>query len=544
MFYTSTDTGMRICRAEEHNKEQVSHRCEMNTMCKATFYLAVFCSLFSVAKTGTPADIDPQVSNGGFESTTITSMQYVTSVTGWTLSGTAILIPDGSLDWGGLSSDYGVNYLGLQGTGSYIEQTVTGLIDTRTYWVSVTIAVRPGNEGGKVALYIDGTQRWSKESSTTAFSVEGNNAFTASGTSVVIKVTNDSPAGDYTVFVDNIIISDGNPKVLNGDFEAQDDIDPCGKYFVALQDTDDYFEQYVHGLSPVGTYTLSFLYAARPIAIECQTCLSGARLALKIDDIQVWAAFPSSTGFITKEFTFTATKTYVKLRWENVSPVTAKLDNDKAVFIDNIVLPGTLLAADYDFETGGVEGCAVTGLAGNTSLAGQTWSGSLCIFKNGVTNSDGCNFDSYSGETYISLETPNTYVEQQVTPHTATDVIETWIITWRYAACKTPAKLGLYIFFDNFDRTLVWSGDVPNTGFVTGNYIWNVLGTTRRRPWTVRFENLSPGSDTEVYLDFITFVKAVSPPPSPPPPPPPLTRVGLAASPPPRPLGHLRPPRL
>eukprot|EP00854_Cymbomonas_tetramitiformis_P010689 gene10689-12640_t len=410
---------------------------------------------YAGVEAGTPADVDPEVGNGSFESDQTTTWTYATTLTSWT-------------------SGYGSMYIGLQGSGAYIEQTVSGLLPGHTYWVSMM---------------------FSKAVSDTAFESTAFTAFNATGASVKIKIANSSPSGDFTVFADFVIITDGNPKLLNGDFEEQDTIDPwayvtsvtgyesggsrviikngpegsdwggldskSGTYYFALQDTDDYIEQTVHGLSPVGTYTITFMYASRPPV--CGTCLSGGKLSFFVDGVEVWSALPSNSAWATYTYTFAATTTYKKFRWENTSPVTQLVDNDKAVFIDNIVLPGTILFGDYDFETGGATGCSIT------SLTSWTWTGTICIFANAAQNTDGCTFDSYSGETYLSMETAGTEIHQTAT---GMEVSQTWVITWKMAACKAGAKLGFYI-----DDSLVWTGYPPTTGFVIVNHIYVATGT-------------------------------------------------------------------
>ncbi|KAK3244740.1 hypothetical protein CYMTET_45666 [Cymbomonas tetramitiformis] len=498
--------------------------------------------LVLTAVAGTPADIDPEVGNGSFEAEQRTSWAYSTSLTSWTVGSNVVLIPTGDVAWGSLSSGYGSMHIGLQGAGTTIQQTVSGLLTGYTYWVSMVLASR--DDGAKVGLYIDGSLAWSVTPSTSTFEATPFTAFQATGTSVTLKIINDSPSGDYTAFVDFVIISDGNPKTLNGDFEEQDYVTPwkymtnvtgwngagsrviitngatgsdwggldsgSGKYYLALQDTDDYVEQVIHGLSPVGTYTMTFLYASRPPV--CGTCLSGGTLAFIVDGVQIWSTIPSNTAWANYTYTFTSTSTWKKFRWENTSPVTVELNNDKAVFIDNIVLPGTALIGDYDFETGGTTGCSIT------SLTSWSWSGSLCIFKNAETNSDGCNFDSYSGETYLSMETSGTYIYQAATGMSSG---QTWIITWRMAACKNDALLKFFI-----DNGLVWSGEPPTTGFVTINYIYNSNSTGVTFKWL----NDSPVADVEIYLDYITIVEVIAPPPSPPPPLLPVTTSTLTSS--------------
>ncbi|KAK3275390.1 hypothetical protein CYMTET_16480, partial [Cymbomonas tetramitiformis] len=498
-----------------------------------TFRLVFLCYILVLVDSGTPSDIDPQVANGSFEDDNTGTVAYVTTLSGWAVNGTCISVPDGTESWGSLSSEYGAAFIGIQGEGSYVAQTVTGLTASRNYWLALVTAARPGNPGARLALYINDVRIWVKSPSDAGFEVEGNNAFTVPGTTALIRLSNESPSGDYTVFVDFVVITDGNPKVLNGDFEAQDDVQywryinavtgwngagsrmliangeagsawggldsgrqgpnptkpprPSGAYYVGLQDHSSWVEQTVHGLSPVGTYTVSFQAAARPAT--CGTCQWGGALALLVDGVRVWQAEPSNTSWLSYSHTFESAATHVTLRWENSSPYVVGEVNDKAVFLDNVQLPGTLLAGESSFESSGQSGC------GLTSLPPWALSGSICRFANGASNTAGCTLDSYRGESYVSLEASGASITQIISGLAAS---ETWILTWRMAACSSEASLALHV-----DGGRVWAGSPSTFAFDTGNYIHHATGADMEVKWV----NESPRSTLPVYLDYLTFVK-------------------------------------
>ncbi|KAK3266151.1 hypothetical protein CYMTET_25205 [Cymbomonas tetramitiformis] len=163
---------------------------------------------YAGVEAGTPADVDPEVGNGSFESDQTTTWTYATTLTSWTVGSICILVPNSASEpWGGLQSGYGSMYIGLQGSGAYIEQTVSGLLPGHTYWVSMMVAGRTGNTGATIALYLDSTLQLSKAVSDTAFESTAFTAFNATGASVKIKIANSSPSGDFTVFADFVIIT-------------------------------------------------------------------------------------------------------------------------------------------------------------------------------------------------------------------------------------------------------------------------------------------------------------------------------------------------
>eukprot|EP00854_Cymbomonas_tetramitiformis_P020055 gene20055-24010_t len=386
-------------------------------------------------------DSDPHFENEGFEAQAqevvldinVIPEPYIvpSPITSWTTggTGTAQLMANFHPDDGYLWSGEGQLYLSLSSGGTYVEQTITGLIPGVTYWISCHTTQRLASAAGVLSVFVDGSLLWSREPASGVFTREME-AFLSTGTSALVRFMNSAPSQvNAPVLLDWVAITeDGNPKMRNGNFEANSDISGWsymagpesitgwrgfgsrvliengekgidwgaldsgdGKYYVGIQDANDFLKQTVTGLSPVGTYTLSFLYAARPTEIRCETCESGGRLALIIEGNIVWQTHPSQTSFQSHELTFTATTPAVTIMFNNTS-----LEGDRAVFIDKVVIVGTLFFSNYDFEADNSTTCS--------TLTGWAGSGARCLVANGGASPAGCVLDSESGSYYLSLE--------------------------------------------------------------------------------------------------------------------------------------------
>ena len=127
-----------------------------------------------------------------------------------------VVIKSRSREWGGLAAPSGGFFVGIQGRGSHLEQTL--ILTTLTkYIVKFMAANRPGygqNVSMAVKVYkhgspAPGTSVWTEHFGNTftqyAFS------FTASAASMVVRFENNSPRGkgDHTVFIDAIRIEQG-----------------------------------------------------------------------------------------------------------------------------------------------------------------------------------------------------------------------------------------------------------------------------------------------------------------------------------------------
>ncbi|KAK3241128.1 hypothetical protein CYMTET_49082 [Cymbomonas tetramitiformis] len=164
-----------------------------------------------------PKSTGQTVTNADFDTDTISSNSASdcdgwasAAPSGWTAVGGGVLVIRQSCsNWGGLSSGSGSNYLGIQGAGSYITQTITGLTAGVPYSISFQVAARPpatNYENQQIGVYRDSIQIYIGYPSQAAFDTVST-TFTPTGTSFVLKIENDSASGDKTVFLDNVIIA-------------------------------------------------------------------------------------------------------------------------------------------------------------------------------------------------------------------------------------------------------------------------------------------------------------------------------------------------
>ena len=124
---------------------------------------------------------------------------------GYTSVGTVVL-ENGNDAWGGLDSHAGLNYLSIQGSGSYVEQRISGLIVGNTYEVHFLAASRPGYGNEEtLKVLIDGGEIWESTHPDHSF-VRYSAVFSAPATDVVLRVENDSPGGDQSIFCDALAI--------------------------------------------------------------------------------------------------------------------------------------------------------------------------------------------------------------------------------------------------------------------------------------------------------------------------------------------------
>ncbi|KAK3263002.1 hypothetical protein CYMTET_28171 [Cymbomonas tetramitiformis] len=348
-------------------------------------------SLLSIANANqfnysTFVDEDPIVFNGYFEDhayTNTTSWRVREAsavVSGWVCGGnnTVVLVRQPDPTWGSLNSGDGSFHLAMQGPATFCGTSLTGLTVGMTYWLSAKIARRAVDQDGAILQLLLNTSAvtsyFDYANMTVLYSGSPPSAdfetqmigFTATSTDASLTVLNASPFGDYTVFVDKIIITDGNPKVLNGDFEEDTGVGKwkymqditgwsgfgsralvsseypdwgglnsgSGKYYVAIQDSDDYVEQTVEGFSTNGEYTATFLYAARPLV--CGTCIVGAELGFYVDGVLIEKMIPNYTAFELYTYgPFVPTSSEVTFKFMNTAT-----SGDKAVFVDNLRVPG------------------------------------------------------------------------------------------------------------------------------------------------------------------------------------------------------------
>lgn len=125
---------------------------------------------------------------------------------GWICTGNTVYIFTGNQPWGGTKAVNGRYFVGLQQPGAQIKQVVSGHIPGKTYsltfWAATRNAPYPVST---LQLTIDGQAKFTAELSYGAFS-RYSVSYTPCSSSAEIAFTNISPAGDRTVFLDNLSI--------------------------------------------------------------------------------------------------------------------------------------------------------------------------------------------------------------------------------------------------------------------------------------------------------------------------------------------------
>jgi len=146
--------------------------------------------------------------NGNLEEgMTTTNYEYTNDIAGWTGSGGIVACLSGNAPWGGVVSE-GSYYVALQGQGAAIEQSVVGHRPGQQYTLRVKAAQRQNSPGGTNAVLkitANGVELLN-ELITSATFVERVVTYTATSSSVVIRLVNVVGSGDQTVFVDDIRI--------------------------------------------------------------------------------------------------------------------------------------------------------------------------------------------------------------------------------------------------------------------------------------------------------------------------------------------------
>jgi uncharacterized membrane protein len=164
----------------------------------------------ALAATLLSAAADAQiVNNGDFSADTIpTSPGYVyMNPAGWEEStGGIVVVVNGNGPWGGLDSQGGTHFISIQGSGATLQQTLTGLTPGTTYAVRFLVTHRPGYGNDEtIHVNIDGNPIWETNHPEDGFQ-EVAATFTASAASHTLAFANDSPGGDKSVFVDEVVV--------------------------------------------------------------------------------------------------------------------------------------------------------------------------------------------------------------------------------------------------------------------------------------------------------------------------------------------------
>eukprot|EP01052_Picozoa_sp_SAG31_P005848 SAG31_NODE_263_length_18841_cov_17.270996_16_plen_310_part_00 len=103
------------------------------------------------------------------------------------------LAENGNAPWGGLDSHMGTQYLVLEGSGAYIQQTVHGLSRGQVYELRLRMANRPGyGDDETLVIKMDNHIIGESNHPTDDFSEYGV-AFTARGSTAVLQIENDTP---------------------------------------------------------------------------------------------------------------------------------------------------------------------------------------------------------------------------------------------------------------------------------------------------------------------------------------------------------------
>lgn len=120
--------------------------------------------------------------------------------TGWRAGGSfvgptgeigIVVVPTGSGPWGGLIAPDGSYYVSIQGRGSYVEQTVTGLSPDSPYNVVFWAAERPDyGSAESIRVVVDGVVALDSSHPQATFG-QLTAVFVASGSNAIIRFVND-----------------------------------------------------------------------------------------------------------------------------------------------------------------------------------------------------------------------------------------------------------------------------------------------------------------------------------------------------------------
>ena len=119
-----------------------------------------------------------------------------------------VMVQQGNAPWGGLASGSGINYISIQGSGAFLQQTITGLTPGQSYEISFLCSSRPGyGDDETFNVQVDGQVIWETgHPPDSAFGLE-TAIFTARINTAVLRIENDSPGGDQSVLIDAITIA-------------------------------------------------------------------------------------------------------------------------------------------------------------------------------------------------------------------------------------------------------------------------------------------------------------------------------------------------
>eukprot|EP00039_Didymoeca_costata_P029701 m.25973 g.25973 ORF g.25973 m.25973 type:complete len:374 (+) comp7755_c0_seq1:2-1123(+) len=181
---------------------------KMARLCLSLLLLSLFCSAFTnAAHCGdeTAKNVLPQGDFENHDDTVNETVPYLYSQPkGWTRRGGSVVILNGPTAWGNRDSGKGTFYAGLQGRGSEISTTIN-LEKGKTYSLSF-LACERGGTNEIFSVYVNGEAVVKQLNPFLKFTMYYT-TFRGPDSGVAnIRIINQSPAGDRTVFLDDIRI--------------------------------------------------------------------------------------------------------------------------------------------------------------------------------------------------------------------------------------------------------------------------------------------------------------------------------------------------
>ena len=149
------------------------------------------------------------MSNPSFESPVVSAFTYGCPPS-WSCSGGVVVIPSGSLPWGGATTFDGGQYVGFQVTGTYVKQTLSGLVAGTNYKLTFYAGMRGGpSDYVPVQVLINSVVVYTVTQPPTNAFTKYTYIFQATATSVILGFQNGyaNPSLDTTCFVDYVQIA-------------------------------------------------------------------------------------------------------------------------------------------------------------------------------------------------------------------------------------------------------------------------------------------------------------------------------------------------
>ena len=486
-----------------------------------------------------PGGVGVAINNGDFEMDAIEGYVYVLPKM-WSGGGGTVIVENGNGPWGGLSSGSGEYFMSIQGSGAFLEQEVSGLTAGADYSVTFMAANRPGmGDDETLVLKVDGTEVWATSHPPDEFT-SFTGVFTAAGETATIRLENDSPGGDKSVFVDAVVLDQIGPScgldIANADFEADTNVDgfdyrlpqdwagagdtvvvksppsapngpwgagdqtaqgaPSGDYFVSIQGAGAYLETTVSGLSEGAAYKLQFYCTHRRDAEGLNWGGAEEELQVLVDGVEIWESAHPPDDFEDQTVVFTAGGDTATLQLLNNSP-----GGDNSVFVDFVrvaSIPEDDMGININFANGDFEADTIDGYV---YVLPSNWDGGggTVIVQNG--NGPWGGLDSGSGGYFMSVQSSGAFLQQEVPGLTAG---ETYTIS--FLTANRPGYGGDESVKVVVDGAVIWEGVSPPDAFEETTAVFKASGASA----VIRVENDSPGGDKSIFVDRfqMTWVKA------------------------------------